>query len=402
MIHKLPDASQKVIPIERGQNLPRSSIPTDRQLQRYLKNALGPQERWLPPSLRAERNGMYAIFGSGLLYSAALAVALVCSGPAPNPLPADAVPERVSYSINQNILPHNDDGRTRFSNPFSYLSAHALALVPPTAIGCKTTTYAIDSGALSAAVPYRFARQFADDPNARIPIDPEMNEQVAKAVLSELNKQLKDSLTSSLAISNAFRFCIGDADYLTRGSLAKNLSEITSVEIMGTASPEGHEAKGPASIIPGNIDLENIRLSAIRAQSALAAIKKALADASGRSDLFRNATIKVNFAELQFSDEEIEKLDSIASRTYPIVISKLDRIFRLISDYNTGKFDTIDSIKGPMDQIVASKRAVSVKIGFKGKVQRTTVIPVLPPSIILIFSLLVYIIYRLDRWTWYK
>lgn len=195
---------------------------------------------------------------------------------------------------------------------------------------------------ISFDIPYEYARLF----NIGKPMDKTDYEKLNKFVKEEITNQLKAQIL-------AFSFDKEAFEKRFPGQLPEDVAtEITNIRIIGSASPE---ARIPGSEQPGKIDKENLALSEeYRAKNAKESVMKALNEIGIKYD----QPINTKGVETQFSDAEIEALNTIAKEC------KKEDIFSLIHDYNQGEIKNERAAKA-LDAIIGSKRNVSVYMEMK-------------------------------------
>ena len=209
-------------------------------------------------------------------------------------------------------------------------------------------------------IPYHYARFF----DSAKPLDPEDHKKLSEYINQRLSEEFAKRVID-------LGFGIGQR--LDPESEKEKISKIgiKSIHIVGRASPEGPQEKGPSTLEIGAIDEENIKLAELRAQVGgeltLEELKKL------GVDLKNIPQISYKGEEVQFTEKEFEELEKLASKLgYP-------NVFELIIDYNDNKIQDEEALN-ILDRIVASKRGIEVHIEYNdGEVTKILIpIPLLP------------------------
>ena len=149
--------------------------------------------------------------------------------------------------------------------------------------------------------------------------------------------------------------------------------KIESINITGTASPEGPAYKGPETI--ESVDPENLKLAHSRGVSGFDEIIKSLKKLGINPDekILQKALYGINFEEVQFSPDEMNRMAEL-SRDY-FGSDSLEKIFNMIVDYNDKKISDPNLVL-ELDSRVASKRSVEIEIEYSGKLHRSFLVPI--------------------------
>jgi hypothetical protein len=220
-------------------------------------------------------------------------------------------------------------------------------------------------------VPYEYARAF----DTAEPVRPEDHAKAEAYLKQQLEQQLFEVLYGFDVSKNVYRM---DHAPETPANML-----IHEMKFGGSASPEA-EKYGPASIQPGSIENENVRLAELRAQFGKDVTIEQLRSAGISPEILDAALQSVRGEEAQFSDAEMQDLAALASGEQGA--DELEQIMNLIMKYNHGEL-TDPVIKAQLDTIVGSKRNVSVTVDFEGGQKKTLLIPL--PLTLLIPLLLV-------------
>lgn len=156
--------------------------------------------------------------------------------------------------------------------------------------------------------------------------------------------------------------------------------KIQDIKINGFASPEGPQNLGEQTIMPGNIDPENLELGKIRAQSAKKSLESGLKEMGIKGKkgkevaeaLYEN---KISQDEMQFSQDEMRELAKIAGEQGALGIDDAEKIYNLVIDYNEGRINDAKT-KDRLDEIIAGKRKVEIEMSYEGQQARKVLIPI--------------------------
>lgn len=154
--------------------------------------------------------------------------------------------------------------------------------------------------------------------------------------------------------------------------------KITSINITGYASPEASTAK---SVIPGNKEEENAKLSEKRAEIVKGVVEKILTENKVDSSVLDS----INFEEVQFSDSEWENLIGLAGSLGIKGSAPEDQILELVSKYNAGEYNDNARVKKIMDDVVGSKRGATIEIEYETNKKTQIVVPI-PLLLLLLLS----------------
>jgi len=227
-------------------------------------------------------------------------------------------------------------------------------------------------GIAKADVPYLYARNF-DLAKAS---NPEDQKKIIDYIEQQLKKQLVDVITYLDFSDNTKK--VYEGKYGEENLDLHNLT-IKNIKITGLASPEGPEAKGSKSLLQGNIDQENISLAEKRAEDMDPLVREALKNMG----ISENIIAEMAGVEVQFSDEEMQVLGSLAKEFAPKNLSEHDALFWLTKEYNEGSFKDNQELQQKLDNIFASKRGITIEIEYENKQKHTVVIP-LPLTLLLL------------------
>ena len=171
--------------------------------------------------------------------------------------------------------------------------------------------------------------------------------------------------------------------------------EIESINIVGFASPEG---KNEDSILPGEIDSENVELAQKRAKKTKEILVELFREKGFDENYLQAIDFKTLGQEIQFAPEEIAVLKHFAQEYFDKDLDQINilDIFQLIADYNDGKLNNkpeFQDIKAGLDRVVDDKRKVTIEIKFKNGEKHAYVIAI--P--VLLLALLYEVIRRRRR-----
>lgn len=217
-------------------------------------------------------------------------------------------------------------------------------------------------------IPYTWSRLFDAGKEAKMPLRPEDHEKTAHFLEQELQQRFADILRGvSKNVYKSHR----------EGAESTSNLKIIDLQIIGTASPEGHEAQGPDTIKSGNIEPENIALARARGETGAALLGEGLKKLNASPEIMqkvREAANKVQTQEIQFTDEELKELAKLA-QDQPGA-DDLEKIFNLIIDYNENKISPAQAgVIAKLDQIVGSKRHVEIIVTYEGQQKEVWMMP---------------------------
>ena len=177
-----------------------------------------------------------------------------------------------------------------------------------------------------------------------------------KAIKEDLKKELKTYLETVLYGIDYFE---NKVDRTT------SFPTIQKIEIHGTTSPEA-SGKWKNTYLPGVINKENLALGSIRADEWENILFEVLQELGIDTVLSEKTT-----QEVQYTNEELEKLDSLA-REY-----NYEDIDALHEEYNFGSWCTDNpALKAAMDSLVAAKRNIFISVHFAGERDEVVVLPI--------------------------
>ena len=150
---------------------------------------------------------------------------------------------------------------------------------------------------------------------------------------------------------------------------------IKSIRVVGTTSPEGPAEKGPQTILPGNIDEENIKLGSLRADSALTGTQEAIDNLGGKVDkeMLNNNVRDISSKEIQFSDSEMVRLGELSKDFKGVTVE--EKIFNMIVSHNNDEIKDKD-LNDELVKIIDSKRTVEIEIEYEGNQKNRLLIPI--------------------------
>ena len=192
--------------------------------------------------------------------------------------------------------------------------------------------------------------------------------QIQQHLQDELRKDFANKLQRILQTKGAYKANREGGNDLLKNEYSKN--KITSIKITGYSSPEGST---PESVIPGNEEKENKELAKGRGEMGQDVIKNVLEE----NEIDLSVLDSVRSEEVQFSDVEMESLTNLADSLGISGREQEDKIYNLISKYNDGQYNDNEQVKKVMDEVVGSKRGVTIEIEYESteKKQVTVAIP---------------------------
>jgi hypothetical protein len=208
-------------------------------------------------------------------------------------------------------------------------------------------------------VPQEYSRLF----DTGKPLREEDYVKIKNYVQRQIQKQLRDKLKGINVSETTKR-------EFEKAEKTRNFT-LNHIEVSGYASPEGPFQKGPATIEPGQIDKENIKLAQIRAKNALEITEENLKELGIQNVDKILGTIKVE--ELQFTPEEMQELISL-SKNWGGATS-FEKIFNMIVDYNDNKIQDSKTVES-LHKIIASKRVVEIEGELSGEEKTIYTIPI--------------------------
>lgn len=221
-------------------------------------------------------------------------------------------------------------------------------------------------------VPYEYSRLF----DTAKSLNPEDKDKVTEYIENKIKQQIANKLI--------FVDFSANTEKVYRAQHQKDLEDATkliankkikNIRITGFASPEGPESKGPATLQPGAVDVENIKLAEKRAADVSPVLREALI----KMGLSPNAIAEIKAEEGQFNDQELRDLDALAIKSGVAGRDETERLFNLIKDYNLNKFADDAELQKELNRIVGSKRKVEVTIDFEGEEKKKVVVPIPNP-----------------------
>jgi hypothetical protein len=229
----------------------------------------------------------------------------------------------------------------------------------------------------SFRIPYEYCRLFAAGKEAKEPLRPEDQDKVVSWIDNELKKQMVDVLHGLDMSKRVYGV------YHEEEESIRNL-KIKDIHVTGLASPEGLREKGPATLIPGAIDKENIALAETRASAAADFTKESLSKLGFSSEVIEKAKAmaeQVQAKEVQFTDDELRELAAVAQSESGA--DDLEKIFNLIVKYNDNLVRDKETL-AVLDRTVATKRGVEVTVFYEGSRTEKLLVPIpliIPPII---------------------
>ena len=224
----------------------------------------------------------------------------------------------------------------------------------------------------SFTIPYEYARLFSEDPNAEKEIDSNDYQLLSNYVKTELQTEL----------NNAFHgFGWSENVYNTNhpGELEDQSIKVEYMRVVGMTSPEGHVSDGKETIIPGNIDEDNIELGHTRANAAERMTLDELKKLGVNTEEIESFVRESGSIENQCTEEEMSELAELA-KDYDGG-DDIERIFKLYQDYNLGNIKD-QSVVDKLDKIIGSKRCVEIEVGLQG--QRRVIVAIPIPILLLL------------------
>lgn len=219
-------------------------------------------------------------------------------------------------------------------------------------------------GKVTIQLPFEYARLFAEDAGSDKPLNPDDLKKAREFIDHEFKNQFAEILYG------------WDWSKKVYGHSKKEKPEnmiLRSIEVTGTASPEGPQTKGPETITPGNIDPENIALAMKRGRAGLSLSKEWLERSGVNLRQLEDSIFRLQAKELQFTETELLNLENYASRMPGH--DDMERIFNLIQSYNQKTIQDRDIIDR-LDQLVGAKRMVEITINYEKNENRRILIPI--------------------------
>ena len=276
-----------------------------------------------------------------------------------------------------------EDGKTYF-NPWVVLLSPGQAERFWETIEHKRTVFEL---------PYEYSRLF----DTGKPLSQEDQNKITEWIVQKLKQEFGEKV-SMFGLWDADKGSLGARDvYRTEHpeSGGSEHAKITGISIMGYASFDGPQAKGPDSLKPGRVgvDPENLDLGMTRAKAALGLTEEGLKKLGVSQEQWDEAAKVLGGRELSPSDAEMADLADLAKGEAGA--DPLEQIFHLTvkyNDYLEAKKDNLgtsdpylDPMMGKLDEIIGSKRKVKITITYEENKKETTLIPI--PLLPLIFLL---------------
>jgi hypothetical protein len=216
-------------------------------------------------------------------------------------------------------------------------------------------------GKINIEIPFEYARLFAEDEKSGKPTHSEDFKVMAEFVNQDLQNQIAEVLYGWDWSKRVYES--------SRSEIPKN-SKITSIEIIGTSSPEG---SAPKSIKPDNVDQKNLGLAFSRANAGLSLSKEWLERSGVNLKQLEAAVVKLQAKEIQFTETELLNLENYAQKMPGN--DDMERIYNLIRNYNRGTIED-KNIIDRLDQLVGSKRRVEITINYEKNEKKRVLIPI--------------------------
>lgn len=256
----------------------------------------------------------------------------------------EGLADRYGVEVYTRFYTKDDNGEWRFNWD---------SLVAPVGLGFHEVEAKQDL--VRVMIPYRYAVLF----NKAELLDEADRAKVETYVKSELTRQMVESQLQGLDWRpEAWRASREGGEWNIGATSAPATERITNVKLVGTASPEGPAAKGPGTLAIDAIDSENLALGELRARNLQPTVSKALNEVLDNPELFQQAVskMKVQAKELQFSERELTELETMA-RELGYQGEGLEKVFRLIVDYNDNTLTNSEIVRA-LDDYVGAKRMV--------------------------------------------
>lgn len=228
-------------------------------------------------------------------------------------------------------------------------------------------------GKITIRMPFEYARLFAEDKKAGQPLHPEDHIKIERFLDNELNKRFEEILCGWDWSKRVYK--------QSQKDLPENL-RIKSIEVTGTASPEGPRSKGPETIKPGAIDEENLALAQRRGKVGLSLAKEWLERSGINLRQIEEAVTRIEAKEIQLSERELSVIKRISRGMKGY--DDLERIHNLFKAHNDKSIKDED-IVDIMDQVLGKKRMVEVSINYEGEKKKKVLIPI--PLLPIIFGI---------------
>lgn len=227
----------------------------------------------------------------------------------------------------------------------------------------------------TTAIPYEYARQFAQDPAADKPLRPADRDKVMRHTEDEMKRKFVEKLSTLGTEWNV----LGSRSVQRHhhGESAVHQGKVTSITITGFASPEGPRSKGPSTLEIGKVDPENEQLAKRRAESMVAFTGTELDRISAQTgisvDVLKEAIKNVQGKEDQWSPAEMDELQRLASSSRGV--DDAERVYNLVADYNEGRITDPNMVEA-LDRLVGAKRRVEITVTSEGNQKTTWLIPI--------------------------
>src|SRR3989344_3412256 len=289
----------------------------------------------------------------------------------------------------QRAIVRGEDGKVHFNPwPFVFLSPIQAEKFSETTEQKKT----------AFELPYEYSRLF----DTGKPLNPADQDKITQWIEQKLKQEFGEKV-AMFGLWDADKVSLGSRDVYRTEHPESGKSEharITSISIMGYASPEGPQAKGPDSLKPGSVDAENLNLALKRAKAAMGLTEEGLKKLGISQEQWDEASKVIGGREIQASDAEMAELADLAKGEAGA--DPLEQIFHLTikyNDYVQAKFNAVaegkdpatiqdsylDPMMGKLNEIIGSKRKVKITITYEENKKETTLIPI--PLLPLIFLL---------------
>ena len=218
------------------------------------------------------------------------------------------------------------------------------------------------------SIPYAYSRLF----DTAESLSPESREKIVNFIEQEIKNRFAESLFILDPTQNS-RATYEARHLESKTNDTKDELNVSSIRITGFASPEGPKDKGTATITQGNIDVENLSLAAKRSNDIYPLVLEALERQGVPVDDIKS---EISVQEIQFTQQDLYQLAFLTEGLSVEGGSEMDKILNLIVNYNDGVYQDNPEVNKILNEIIASKRMVSVEVEFTNLADKKVVIPI--------------------------
>ncbi|HEV7702084.1 MAG TPA: hypothetical protein VGO63_01410 [Candidatus Paceibacterota bacterium] len=244
-----------------------------------------------------------------------------------------------------------------------------------------------------------FATTSNENPTVSIPLHMDLakqfntadfsNQEELESLKSNIDQELKKEFVRQLSTLSFDNKSTEDVYRMFNEADLYSKMQIKSVNIVGSASPEGPSNRGSSTL--RTVDKENESLAKLRAEKGYELFKENLQQ-HGVNIVDLDQKVSITAAEAQFTEEDNERIDKIIEMSQKFGLKGVNReekLFSTIRLYNDGKIDRLNpgnsELVKSLQELLDSKRQVTIRVTFEGANQKDFVVafPLLPLLLLL-------------------